>query len=373
MSEYLVKLTPQEPYFFGNEKRFTFDNKKFKDEKNQGQMGNSYFIRSEKTPLQTTLLGMMRYILLPQKNYSYNSESEKIIGKESFDVECLVQDFGIIQNISPLFLMKGKDKYVVTPFDCVDDKKKNYSTFFDEMEKDVDKRNKKIYFYKPFEKYQEIETDSGKKWYATEFDVKEDVECSYVRLSDKKIVKSKDIFGTDIRVGNKKKTSGKAKQKDSGFFKKAYCYLKDDFIFAFYVTLSNDSYLPQTKTQVFLGQGKSLFTVEFIKQKNTLTEEVAEILPENICYCLSDVYTTSEIYNSSLFSITQTKDYRRYITGESGKVQKGSVLYKLIKAGSVFIVSDKAKETFDTQIKRENCWKIGWNILVESKKQEGKS
>ena len=336
-------------------------------------MGKSYFIKSEKMPLQTTLFGMMRYILAPEKGMDNvgTPGNNEVIGKESFNIECLVQDFGIIQNISPLFLMKDENKYVVTPFDCVDDKKKNYSTFLDKTEEDVDKRNKRIYFYTPFKEYQEIETDSGTKRYTKEFDVKEDIENSYIRLSDKKIVKADDIFGTDIRVGNKKKTSGKAKQKDSGFFKKAYCYLKDGFIFAFYVTLSDDSYLPKTKTQVFLGQGKSLFTVELIEQKNTLTEEVAEILPENICYCLGDVYTTSEIYNSCSFSITQMKDYRRYITEKGGTVKKGSVLYKLIKAGSVFIVSNK--EEFNKQIEKANCQKIGWNILIENKKQEGKS
>ena len=390
---YLVKLTPQEPYFFGNEKRFIFAK-----EDNQGQMGNSYFIKSEKTPLQTTLLGMMRYILAPMKGTDNIGEPDnnEVIGEESFNIEYLKQEFGVIEDLSPLFLMKGEDKYVVTPFDCVDDKKKNYSTFFDETEEDEDKRNKKIYFYTPFKKYRKIETDSGEKWYAAEFDVKEDIENSYVRLSDKKIVKADDIFGTDVRVGNKKKTSGKAKQKDSGFFKKEYCYLKDGFIFAFYVTLNAEKLnkekeklnketsnekkgtsldIPKSseKTQVFLGQGKSLFTVEFTEAENTLSQEVAKILPENICYCLSDVYTTSEIYNSCLFSITQTKDYRSYITKAKGKIEKGSVLYKLIKAGSVFIVSDKEK--FNKQINQDkaHCQKIGWNILIQNENQEGKS
>ena len=52
MSTYLVRLTPQEPYFFGNEK-----NLEFKGQKNRGQMTNRYYIKSERTPLQTTLLG----------------------------------------------------------------------------------------------------------------------------------------------------------------------------------------------------------------------------------------------------------------------------------------------------------------------------
>ena len=49
MNTYLVRLTPQEPYFFGNEK-----NLEFKGQKNRGQMTNRYYIKSERTPLQTT-------------------------------------------------------------------------------------------------------------------------------------------------------------------------------------------------------------------------------------------------------------------------------------------------------------------------------
>ena len=79
MSTYLVRLTPQEPYFFGNEKCLTFD-----DGNPRGQMTNRYYIKSERTPLQTTLLGAMRYIFLPEKKYNFGKE---YIGEESFKIE----------------------------------------------------------------------------------------------------------------------------------------------------------------------------------------------------------------------------------------------------------------------------------------------
>ena len=68
MSTYLVRLTPQEPYFFGNEK-----NLEFKGQKNRGQMTNRYYIKSERTPLQTTLLGAMRYVFLKEKTFDLSN------------------------------------------------------------------------------------------------------------------------------------------------------------------------------------------------------------------------------------------------------------------------------------------------------------
>ena len=102
MKTYLVTLTPQEPYFFGNEKTFLFDK-----ENNQGQRGNSYYIRSERTPLQSTLMGMMRFVLMPYKDHKHPEQNAPVIGSESFRIDAENQSFGVIKNIHPLFFDKG--------------------------------------------------------------------------------------------------------------------------------------------------------------------------------------------------------------------------------------------------------------------------
>ena len=66
VKKYLVTFKPVEPYFFGNEKNFAF-----RGQEKQMQLSNSYFIRSEKMPAQTTLLGVLRYLLLPVKRQDY--------------------------------------------------------------------------------------------------------------------------------------------------------------------------------------------------------------------------------------------------------------------------------------------------------------
>ena len=62
MKKLQLKFTPLEPYFFGNEKTFSFPNSK-----DGGQLRNSYLIKSESIPSQTTLFGTIRYLLLPHK------------------------------------------------------------------------------------------------------------------------------------------------------------------------------------------------------------------------------------------------------------------------------------------------------------------
>lgn len=332
MKTYLVTLTPLEPYFFGNEKTFLFEK-----EKNQGQRGNSYFIRSERTPLQSTLMGMMRYILMPYKDFDHADENTPVIGKESFKIDAENQSFGVIKSLSPLFLMKNGEKYIVTPFDC----KPNVNA------------------YTPFSDFKRINTADGEKLITPDYDPKEGISDSYMNLSDGAIVPSYEIFGKETRIGNLKATSVKNKK---GFFKKEYVRLKDNFCFAFYAELDDSAVIPEEKTQAFLGQGKSLFGVSFAKQDNTLVTEVKKHLPDGSSYCLSDVFADAEILKHSKFSIVETRDYRAYITNPGGKITKDSVLYKLIKAGSVFFVNEKAQ--FENLTDKTNCQLAGFNCIV---------
>ena len=335
MKTYLVKLTPLEPYFFGNEKTFLF-----KGEENQGQRGNMYFIRSERTPLQSTLMGMMRYLLMPHKGFdqAYREQNAAVIGEESFDIEAEAQSFGVIERVHPLFLMRGSEKYVVTPMDCSADKTE----------------------YTPFSDYKDIETDQGIKKYAADYDVKKGLNDSYISLSDGSLIQADDIFGAETRVGNMKNSG--TDNKDS-FFKKEYRYFKDGFSFAFYVDLDDSAVLPENGvTHVFLGQGKSLFSASFTEEENTLERQAAKLLSKDIIYCLSDVYTDSGILELCEFAMLPQRDYRVYKTLSDGKVIKGSTLFKLIKAGSVMIAKDK--NALLQKITNGNCRKAGFNHVV---------
>ena len=338
MKTYLVTLTPQEPYFFGNEKTFLFEK-----EENQGQRGNSYYIRSERTPLQSTLMGMMRYILMPYKDHKHPEQNAPVIGAESFKIDAENQSFGVIKKLSPLFVVNGGEKYVATPFDCIADSER----------------------YTPFSDYKTVETNSGKKLVTDEFVAKKGIADSYMKLSDGKTVPSYEIFGKETRVGNLKVTSGK---NEKGFFKKEYVFLKNNFCFAFYAELDDSAVIPAGgKTTAFLGQGKSLFSVSFEEQENNLESEVKKLLPADIHYCLSDAFADSDVLERCEFAVVETRDYRAYITNPDGRITKDPVLYKLIKAGSVFIISDKEK--FDALTQKPNCQIAGYNCIVSREEE----
>ena len=338
MKTYLVTLTPQEPYFFGNEKTFLFEK-----EENQGQRGNSYYIRSERTPLQSTLMGMMRYILMPYKDHKHPEQNAPVIGAGSFKIDAENQSFGVIKKLSPLFVVNGGEKYVATPFDCIADSER----------------------YTPFSDYKTVETNSGKKLVTDEFVAKKGIADSYMKLSDGKTVPSYEIFGKETRVGNIKVTSGK---NEKGFFKKEYVFLKNNFCFAFYAELDDSAVIPTGgKTTAFLGQGKSLFSVSFEEQENNLESEVKKLLPADIHYCLSDVFADSDVLERCKFAVVETRDYRAYITNPDGRITKDPVLYKLIKAGSVFINSDKEK--FDALTQKPNCQIAGFNCIVSREEE----
>lgn len=81
---------------------------------------NRYFIKSERMPLQTTVLGTLRYLLMPVKNagYSYSSEERMrnaaVIGPDSFVIGSTVQSFGAIKKIHPLYLALFAPEYSCT-------------------------------------------------------------------------------------------------------------------------------------------------------------------------------------------------------------------------------------------------------------------
>jgi hypothetical protein len=143
---YLMKFTPFGAYYFGNEKRFSYE---------RGAQNATYFIKGENVPLQTTLFGALRFLMLPEKDYEYAKNHPELIGIGPFDIESEhVQKFGAIHSISPVFICNDNEWYVPTPFDhnaAIGDK------------------------YTPFDGYSEIYTAEGKKLYTEQYDSKKGI------------------------------------------------------------------------------------------------------------------------------------------------------------------------------------------------------
>ena len=340
MSLYLMRITPQEPYFFGNEKTFGFPGAEV------SLMSNRYYISGERVPAQTTLIGVLRYILLPHKkaNFSYTDQEKKenaeTVGDKSFRYG-ESNTFGKIKKISPVFLLKGNDRLIVTPFD---------------HRVNVDGQNIEATNYTPFSDYQQC-GEMTKKIYPADFNGKDGIADCYMSL-DGTIYSNSDIFITNMRIGINRE------QRD--FFKKDYVALKPEFSFGVYVELEDTLLPPAGTSVVYMGQGKSLFTVSFENQADGVQEQfyaaIASKLRGDVVYCLSDMFLHSNIYNQTTFAITDTRDYRSYTTAD-GRVTKGSKLYKLIRAGSIFIPKDY--EEFEKSLIDESVSIVGYNQYIK--------
>lgn len=350
---YLLTMRPLEPYFFGNEKTFSFDPKKPED--------NRYFIKSERMPLQTTVLGALRYLMMPVKNAGYRYSAEErsrnasVIGTDSFTIDSQGQSFGAIRKLSPVFLIRGQAKYVRTPFD---------------HRSDVADR------YAPLVQGPGVNTDRGRCIYFPEFDAKKGIHDSYMDAEDATLEEAKQIFFSTVRVGVNKL------RHEKGFYKRQFMGLCDGWAFGAYVTLDDDLIAGdpdaqaaldelKTGTVAYLGQNKSAFSVSLKEEENTLAKAVASHLLEGRVYCFGDTLAKADLYEKCALAVTMLRDYRAYSTKfveteqasqYVGFVQKDARLYKLLCAGSVLIPFEG--QDISSYLYNAQCQRIGFNITI---------
>lgn len=358
MRTYRIIFTPTEPYFFGNEKTFRFDSKVL------GQYDNPYFIRSERTPAQTTVFGAVRYLLLKNRKSDFSGYPDgydNIIGSDSWKITETNQDFGKIKGISPIFLYRqdSGDKdgiYLHAPLDHYHNRAR------DKNKPDI---------YTPFALC-DIEKDAANRQYSKDYDPKEGLVDGYMNINSGEIVDSGNIFGTTVRVGIDVKKS------DSAFFKKEYGYLKKNWSFGIYLDI-DDNYCEECRKEgkpiiedasVYLGQNKAAFKVSFAEAKNDLAS-AENLIADNTIYCISDIYASSDVYNYSSFSITNTRDHRSLETEKAKdsngrpQIHKGDKLYRLISAGSVLCFNDDVKRNAITSaLMNEHCQTVGMNHTI---------
>ena len=344
MSTWLVSLKPLAPYFFGGEQNYTF-----------GGKDQPYFICSEKMPAQSTLLGMLRYVVLKRHKLLNRSPKETVdlIGPESFDMACgNSQEFGIIKKLSPVFLLDGDgQKYVPVPLNHKKGEK-NYTPL----------RMKSV--------PAAVKTTPRISLLPLDYCVKTGLPDGMLCLQGRKVIPGGEIFKPRVQVGIRKRRPGE-NSLESSFFKKEFIELNADYHFAFYAKMDE----PPLDTVVFLGQGKSPFQMTSKEEEDGLEAEVRQKLGtlnrsnEPFSYALSDVKMTREPYEYTGFSIDQAKPYRYQKTKNFSaenywdKIGKSEKLFTLVRAGSVFYVRDKAG--FETCCQNKELEEVGFNHMIE--------
>lgn len=352
--KYLMTMEPLEPYTFGTDHSF-----RYAGEKPTGR--ESYFVMSATIPEQTTILGMLRYLLLKDSgllkgDFSYTGDDKErmkeLIGEKSFSFVASDQNFGIIDSISPLFIVNTNNEWLVRcPF-CV----KADGTFM------------KMSAEKYSTAFGEIHFPEANEYNAKEGYVYED----YYNLDTGRLYSSdnkKPLFTRKMYTGNNKNDEyGRLKAKidhDEGFFRIEKVSLRKGYRFACIIELESrlngESYICR------MGRGKAAFRVDLDE-----LDENARNIDEAVSgagfdssgrwyYCLSDVFLNEKVHYSD-FAIVNTKETRNLETRLSEKgirrLRKSEMLFTMIAQGSVFYLENPIPDNRELK-------KIGYNHIIE--------
>lgn len=379
MANYLMKLKPIGNFFFGSKKGFAD-----KGQWDRSKENTTSLLRSRKFPQQTSLLGMLRMEILKQdKDFCFKNlsdykkdEWEKMkisIGPKSFDIDSKDQDFGMIKNISPLFIYNNRsdDYFMKIPKDH-------------RIYEDIDKESK-FEKYKPFKiSGDKVKTNLGninlvKK---DEYDAKDGISNSWVNIKNKKIyrveenvkknisderitkekkdkVYSENIFIEDQQIGINKN------RKVDGLYKQIYYRLKEGFEFAFY--LESDFEFKNNIVQ--LGKEKSTFKLTVKKVNDSfydLFSKFVENKEDNKIILISDTYISEESeYNNLIdFAICNSIPFKNLKTCKK-KITISKTKYNFGERGSVIYAKEGKVKALKELIKsNKNLYKIGYNHFI---------
>jgi len=353
MSKYIVKLIPTGRFFFGGDMTFEVPGQAKHNEK-----FSSYIIRSLKFPQQTSLLGMLRFLILSNDEDAFNAATQKIddkkkaeelIGKKSFTVneDHAVNEFGKIQRLGTCYLCKGDEYFCQAPFD--------YGWEIGSIETEEATLNGKTV---------RIPSISINK---EEYTSKTGIHKCFLSKQGN-VLKEDDVFQEDSRIGIRKGINGKTE--DEAFYKQIGYRLKDDCCFAFEVEVNDIDLTDSTYNGklVTVGADSSMFVVQI--EKGSLGMELPDsYVMKNKDWekvvLLADTYLPeTELVE---YAISETKPFRFIKTTVENKnyhimhgLHNRSERYNLFSAGSVFLVNNAVE--FKKKIEAEKEFvQIGYN------------
>ena len=343
---YLITLTPMGKFFFGGDMTFTVNGK--------DTDFTSYIIRSNKLPQQTSLLGMLRFLVLRNDEATFDKslqriidrdKAEVLIGAKSFTASGQKGNFGIIKNISPCFIQER-----------VEDGKWNTLSLEPKAAKlkvDFSESTKAV--------LNGVEVDIPQ----TDYNPKEYYETSY-KIKGCQAINESEIFVEDISNGiNRDIHTGKTE--NNALFKQVSYRMKEGFRFAFYAEVDLDKLMDYNGQVVSVGADNSQFVIGI---KNCEQQEEKE--PRgNVVTLLSPAYLTKLDLLSVRFAITETIPFRcmKTETNDVKSYNKRNQIYEyseklsLYDTGSVFYFKTGSDAlTFANKLKAHaDFYQIGYN------------
>lgn len=381
MNKYLITLKPTGKFFFGSEMTFQVGN----DEKDKfNKQFASYIIESSKVPQQTSLLGMLRFLLLRKSDFFDLKTNQiknpndpnlaKLIGSSSFAVG-KTDGYGVVKKIYPCFLVRDKEKVILLPKDCGSQDKGGIKEIV-LGDKTYHYNYRKIGIEKILRYPKEGENEKEKEYF---WIAKDGLNTWY--WDGKNLLEEEKIYIKDQRIGiNRNIKTGKTQ--DNALFKQVNYRLADGFCFAFYAEIDDIDFSQYKGEIVSLGADNSLFKIDI--EGPVSDEDTSMVIPSKYqpelegaygkIILTSPSYIPDNLLENTCFSITETipfkfmqttiktKDYSRL-----GKEIKHSNRYELYQTGSVFYFRTKTEmEDFKTGVEEQTDFRqIGYNYVVE--------
>lgn len=362
MSKYQITLTPIDKFFFGGDMTFQVG-KNEKDEFNERY--SSYIIKSLLFPQQTTLLGMLRFLILRNAGDGIFKEgkivdkakAKTLIGDRSFMVNDNhdANDFGVIKNLTHVRIGEMKNSQLtVLEFKPLYEKDillgdSSLGTF---NFKDV--RIPELDGYKAKEPLVAYLTDEKK------------LDDHYVE--DRRIGIARDIKTGLTQKALDEDDSTEDKEK-ALYIQVSYRFRKDaHYCFVFEVEVDDSFPLERYSGQmVLLGGDNSQFIIGISKE---IQINSPRTMPKAVCI-LSPTFLNRDEATTAAFAITNLTPFR-FLESEMDKAKtyhilnkelKRSSKYELYAPGSVFYFEneEKKKEFIKMIESKKEFRQIGYN------------
>ncbi len=377
---YLIKLYPLETYYFGSHITFGSHPKK-----------RHYFVRSLLFPQQSTLFGMLRYLLLKANGLMDDNgivtdqvKEIQLIGSNSFDHNSKNANFGCIEKISPVFVHGPDGNYIMQSrefgLNKVTDK-------FNGITKEI---IEPLSFSSAAGKAR-IGGIKDKIPYLKGLDEKTiwpelllNLSTGQIRPaifdSSSGINANRGVFVSHEQIG-----IDREKKVDKGFYKQQSYSMMPDYCFAFFATLNCEPDNKLANGEIFLpiGGETSFFRAEWEQVVDKGFEETVANPAERLfnkhnslarkIVLLSDTLIERDSYDDSiLLASAETIPFGYIQKIEKGGFQRGSIRYKksafsfeLLRRGSVLFVKSEDKKRVIDKIIGDNAFhQIGYNHAV---------
>ena len=335
MNNYIVRLTPIDSYFFGGEVTF-----------GEGTNQN-YLVESNLLPQVSTVLGVMRYVILRQENLlAAKSQDDfervkSLIGEKGFCMDPKVTNYGVIKQISPVFVENYADHkyYMPMPLD-----------FGYDVRSDED-----------FEFLTEAFAYKKKGIEIEKFDCKNYDNYQYwIDNSGKEKLKESAIFKEVTQVGITK--NNRRDDENDAFLKQKSYRMAYGFCFTLSVSLDYD--LDVSDSFVFMGGNRSMFRMQIEKKNYDFKTTFSALKKDGRKLLLGDAFFTDKERESMPFCWGCAVANRYIITNYSSskkwdKPVKTEKLFKLLKRGGVVLADCE-----DEIPAKEYLTNVGLNIFI---------